>query len=376
MWYITIVFILSIFSIIEFDNKGKRLSFAFKILWAILTLMLMVRYGQGTDYYGYYVKYDLVDLNGAFFINSLDHGEIGWYILILLSKKMGLHFFSFVGIVSLTMMMSLYRFVRKYSIGGVFSLLLLFPTYYLTYCYSAMRQGLVMTIFLGFGIDLLLKRKYLHYYVLIFVLTLLHTSAIIFVLLPVAINWHGKKLLVFLGVVAAFIFVSFFVRRLKPFSAIGYEGDAGIGGIILRVLLLSIVWFLYRKTKMIRNEKIHVELLFRIYLTGFIIFVIFSASGTLSQRISMPFKAVEVALLPSLLYSIGRNFTNRNKMSKVVIAFYAVLLIANVEFVKNIYSYIDQGNYREWVTPMNYPYISVFDQNEINKYITNFDEEV
>jgi len=47
----------------------------------------------------------------------------------------------------------------------------------------------------------------------------------------------------------------------------------------------------------------------------------------------------------------------------------------NVEFTKNIYSYLEQGNYYSWVTPFDYPYSSVFDQNKIRKYISNFDGE-
>ena len=62
-------------------------------------------------------------------------------------------------------------------------------------------------------------------------------------------------------------------------------------------------------------------------------------------------------------------------MQVISLLFFIVIAIMNVEFFKNIYSYIDQGNYYSWVSPVDYPYSSVFDKNKIKKYVSNFDGE-
>lgn len=52
-----------------------------------------------------------------------------------------------------------------------------------------------------------------------------------------------------------------------------------------------------------------------------------------------------------------------------------VMLMINVETVKNINSYIDQRNYYSWVNVMSYPYSTVFNKYNIRQYISHFDEE-
>ena len=84
----------------------------------------------------------------------------------------------------------------------------------------------------------------------------------------------------------------------------------------------------------------------------------------------MPLKAIEVVLIPLLFYR-NRNYLlnwKKTRVPQLVLYMVALVLMMNFECYKNINSYIDQRDYREWVTPMNYPYVSVFDEERIWQY--------
>ena len=130
-----------------------------------------------------------------------------------------------------------------------------------------------------------------------------------------------------------------------------------------------------------KNEVQYESFLYYMYMTGLIIYIVFSFAGTLSQRMTMPLKSIEVLLIPIQLsqISILRNNNIQINMlkirfSSVVIMIIPLIIVAvmNVELIKNINSYIVQGNYYEWVNPINYPYVSVFNKDIIFDYISQF----
>ncbi len=379
MWYITVAFFLGLFSIIEFSRRKIGRSYLFNIAWIVLTFMLVFRFGQGTDYYAYYLMYQNVDGTGSFLVNTLAHGEIGWYMLNLAANKLGMSFFVFIGIVSFVEMVLIRRFIMHYSPYKAFSLLLFYPTFYLTACYSTIRQGLVFCIFMGICVNLIIKRKYVKYYLIILCLVFIHTSAIALFLIPLCVNFKLNRFYIIGCFVLGFC-IFFFANRYSVMESYSdyLSGSTRVAGILVRVILLYFIWRLHRLFRETGYDDKMEPVLYRIYITGFILFILLIQSATLSQRLTMPFKAMEVALLPILIHA-NRNIIScvgkRVRSTFAPIAFYIAVMIVNVEFVKNIYSYIDQGNYHSWVTPMSYPYSSVFDQNEIRKYITNFDEE-
>ena len=106
--YILIITILSILAFIEINKRAIQLGskrnfkgFA-NFFWIILTVILSIRYAQGTDYVEYEAQYEFIDSNMSFFVNALYHGEIGWYMLLLLFNKAKISFdvFIIVGVIS------------------------------------------------------------------------------------------------------------------------------------------------------------------------------------------------------------------------------------------------------------------------------------
>lgn len=103
------------------------------------------------------------------------------------------------------------------------------------------------------------------------------------------------------------------------------------------------------------------DLLMKIYVLGVASFFVLFPSAIISQRLTVCFKVVEIALFPVLISAtmqLARNqggklvFTN----SMVLAGLLAAML--SVGMVKNIDAAMWQGNYSGLI--FDYPYISVF----------------
>lgn len=377
--YLLLGLFISVLALVEANRCNSLKGWWFPILMIMLTLLLCCRYGQGSDYYGYFLHFDYIDANASYMVNALYHGEIGWYALMLFCKKIGMNFEAFIAVISLLMMLMVWRTFKKHSSYPIMSILLLYPTYYMTYCNSAIRQGLVLCIFLGVGIDLILSNKYKHYIILVLGLILIHKSAIALLAVPLFLKIKFKSSLFWIiiaGVVSLGLSkAAFMISLSQQFSEGGYmEESFSIGGVAMRLILYGIIYMMYKPLAG-SNEKI--DKLYNLYLWGLLIFMALSFSGTLSQRLSMPYKALEVILIPSLLYANRNNLYVTNHVfdkSKLLYMAIAVVVLMNAETYKNLNSYIEQGNYHSWVTPLSYPYISIFNEDEIWQYITHFDQ--
>lgn len=378
--------ILSISAITELNKEENRKTLIFRFLFLAMTLMLCLRYGQGTDYYPYQLQYEYINISTSMFVNSLYHGEIGWYILMMIIKRLGCSFYLFIGIISMIMMLGMYKAITKYSPLKNMSLLLMYPTYYMTYMYSAIRQGIVVSFFLSFGLDLLNKKRYLPYFGLVIVLTLFHRSAIILALLPFIMKMSGKKpgfwVVLAFGLMIVFGYTGILNWIGIRFGAANYfRVSVSLPAIAVRLLLGFCVIRMQQVIDQYERDD-HEVLLYYIYMAGLVIYVMLSFTSTLSQRATMPMKAVELLLIPkqiSLLTKISKSGESvpliRIRFPRSVQFVIPLLIIAimNYELIKNINSYIVQGNYYDWVNVFTYPYISIFNKSDIFEYISHFD---
>lgn len=375
--------VMGVVALLEIINNNCYKVKFFVAFVIMLTLMLCLRYGQGTDYLAYEKSFISVNAKESIWANSLYHGELGWYMLMVIAKRAGMSFEMFVGVLSLVMMGFTSRVIFKYSPYKIVSLFILYPTFYLTYYYSALRQGLVLSLFLGLGIEWLIDKKYVKYFFLIFILIFFHKSAIILFALPFVKKFKCVRLSgwVFVALIFA-LFIRYF-RILdniaEQLSILSYfEVNISYSAILLRSLLFYIAYKLH-KFCLIRKEDRIEKMLYDCYTVGFILYMMLAFSATLSQRMTMPLKATEILLFPVLVYKVKeiRAFgqKGKNKLNILIVGRFSVLLcvillflMLSVEMVKNINSYTVQGNYYSWVTAFNYPYISVFDKKKILDY--------
>lgn len=362
MYFLPLI-IITIFLCFEIGGKDKK-HILFNVAFVLLTLMICLRYGQGTDYFGY--------LN--VFLRH-EHGEIGYTLLQSLFSYFNLPFELMIAIISLFQMVCIYRAIMHQSPYKLFSLLLLYPTIYLTYFFSAIRQGIVIAFFLGFMIEWLMDNKWIKYILACLILALFHSSAL--VLLPLIIVKKLRKQWLFAGLIcaAAFgVFVLFAPAEWFSFIKIGAvqyhikQIELSPLGIAERTVMLGIITILYRRRMKDVQEKDQekITLLYKIYFVSYIIAIAFFPWQLLSSRLGAAMKAVEIILIPM--------FAHKDvSLKKCIVA--VMILYTFVMTSKNIYSYINQNNY-EGYNIITYPYYSLWDKEEAKKAAPEMWEDI
>lgn len=355
------------------------MDYIFKICWLLMTVVLCLRYGQGTDYFSYLWLYNSVDAGGSFLENQLGHGELGWYMLNLAFVRMGLSFEHLVGFISLVMMVCVYIAVNRYSPYKILSLLLFYPEYYMTYCCSGLRQGLAICLFLAFLVPLLIKGRYKWYYVGCVGLMSLHMASAALLLIPLFLKLRFRKSWIY--VIAAAMFSIILIMSGVVGSLLGTvggdegyaEGSGSIVGVLYRIVMFAIIYQLYFKSKD-RTENT----LFNIYYCSVLIFMCLMPLALVSQRLSTTLKSVEILLIPQLLYYRFADFKMRKLPYSPALMSILMIAVSCVMLFKNINGYIDMGRYYPHVTIMNYPYITIFDKEEVfqHRYVSVLYEEM
>ena len=386
MHLIVISVLLSFLSLLEIRNREIHLDYNifFKLNFLVLTFILCFRYGQGTDYAAYESAYEVVRVSSiSLYDNVLEHGEVGWYTLMYFANKLDISFEGFVFTISLTMMAFTYKTINKFSPYKNFSLLLLLPTYYLTYYYSGIRQGLAVSIFAYLGIDFLCKRRYYLYFVTVFLLSSIHTSMVFMAVAPFALAFvkdKNKLVLLTLSVCASFLVyysdVIVFIQHVRG-TYFYTEPEVSILAFSARLILFFIVYRMHMYIRNNNHSNIYECHLYNFYVICLLFFFLLHFYLHLSQRLTVGFKIAEILLIPVQIHIINK--INKEKFSRLIqkkescykIVGFAIVVImmANVELVKNIDSFIHQKPYYEWVNVTNYPYISIFNKLDINKYI-------
>lgn len=356
--YYGVLLLLIVFSVIEIW-RGDKKNILFHAAFLILVLMLCLRYGQGTDYFGYRCNYDTIDF----------HSEIGFRILSRLCKSLGLSFEVFVGMISLFQMICLYRGICLYSPVKTLSLLLFYPTLYLTYCFSGIRQGIVILFFLGFMIKWLQEEKYFRYVVSCLVMAGFHSAALMFIPLlaikRIKIKWLYRCMVLALGIG---VFIYIVPAEWFSFIAIGsvqfYINSISISvmGLAERIVMFAILTFLFWKNIEFR-ENSQAIFLYKIYTVGFLTAIMFFPWALLSSRMGAAMKAVEIFLFPMFL----KEKINWRKLLILFLTLYTVVMT-----VKNIWSYLGQAGdeYREY-NVLTYPYFSVFEKEKVHEVRKN-----
>jgi len=360
------------FSVYEY-RKGRTQDRLYWTVLFILGMMLCFRYAQGTDYYGYYVNYLLTpkiwNPVKVFTINI--HGEIGWLLLCALGRGFGMPFDMLVFFISLFELCCIHRFVSRWCPLRTVALLLMYPTIYLTYAMSALRQGAVLLFFLGFLIGWFHEKKWKHYLIGTLVCMLFHSSAVVFLVL-FALRWitlDGKWALILTGLSAAGgMMASWLLPKISSVFAFYATSSFSIAAIGERAVSLAVILYIFwDKLKDKKNRSI-LWLMLQIYLYGTIIYAFFMWNALISARFNVYFKAVEIMLFTVALLRPGKlpvlGIRNRD-----AVAVYLLLLTA-VMYFKNINSYIQQGDFFEGTNVFNYPYFTIFDMDAVDAWRT------
>ena len=325
--YIAILVALMIMALIEIKlDKIKITSILRYLSLGMLIILVCFRFDI-QDYWGYFTNYYSFD----------DHSEYGFLIFSQLFRFFNIDFRFFVITIGLISVLGVYRGIRKYSPYVILSFTIAFHTIVLTYFLSGIRQGMACGLFIGFMLEYILEKKWIKYYILCPILGLIHSASWILIIIPVILLLSIKfyKYLIILSVTIGM--ANFFIgtKIIHIFNTVGsfawYEFDKEISpswfGILERVFMCSIITYLYYYIKEETSEK--EEILYKIYLIGFMISAVFAPWAMLCSRVPALIKTVEIILIPIFL----QRYDSKKRIFFIFILFVyiAVMAIKNLE---------------------------------------------
>lgn len=368
--YIYFILFLTVLIMALISLKRDISDFTIAVIFVIIAAMLVIRYGQGTDYFAYnYLIERNTSLHDAITDTIDNHGETGFRVLaVLFHGKAGL----MIAMVSLYDMAMTARFLWKCCSNKAFTLLLFFPSVLLTYYFSAIRQGIVIATVLGLGITLIENKAWKRYILMCLVLSMIHMVALVLLIIPVLERVSLKmELTIFLPVSLALgIIISVPLTRqyLLLMPVIGkYIGlypagnGVGIGHILMRITTLVIIMLFYYSWKRETGPMEDDPWWIKAYIIGQILYFALMPYMLIATRVYILFKVLELWFVPNMLL--------QNNRYKQIVATYFILLMTIV-YMGNINSYIHEGDYKENINCINYPYVTVFNKDDIWKYRT------
>lgn len=371
-FYIVVWILLCVLSIASevIRKRTATLHMGFWLCFIVLTAMLALRYGQGADYFSYRRIYLSVSDTMITFPHYGWKKEAGFALLCNIFRILHVPYEGFIAFVSVAEMGLLAAFLKRYHVDEPLALLLTFPTLYLTWFFSGIRQGLVIAIFLGVLFPLLEKRHYLWYSAGVLLCTQIHNGAVIYLALLAAeairsisrlqiltiLAWpmglvlstqEGKELISSLG-----------ISRLSQYF--DQANTANLFACAERGLFLLIITWLYERLRKMGKCSETFQCAYRCYLIGMAVYGVFWRSALLASRSCAFLRFVEIYLL---VYALQK-MTRASRYLFVL----ALVAIQSVMAVKNLDAMIDSEVKSEQLNALTYPYISILDENEIYRY--------
>lgn len=371
MYYIIFITLI-LFTFLELlqgkINKNLTIS-----LLLIISIMAIFRYGQGSDYFEYESLYNYTYLNSWH-----EFKDSGYSFLSAFAKSKNISFDFFSGFISGITMFLVCLFVKrnKYS---MLSLLFVYCLFFFPYITSSIREGFTIFLFASIAYPFYRKggKKNLIYYEVIILLgSTIHASLLVVIIIPLLDTIKlQRRSLNFIFIITSILLIlnihlpvssdfGYFTERIST-----YNSETGMLPRIVRFFIMLIIMLIpnkYLNSELIKYKKY--------ILFGYLLYVLFMFSDTLSSRIQIYFRIFEIFIFTSIFTKkISKSnitfITNKQKkitFKYLVIAYVCVYTILGCKCIIN---QIQQGDYVN-----NYlPYISVFNKGEILQVRKDFD---
>lgn len=308
MYYI--VFLIGVILFVIEDKK----KISFKIYTFILALLAFLRYGVGADYFAYHYLYNRLKVS---LINEIRFGvdkqEILFRLLSAFIKKLGVPYEGYVIIIAAINLYFITKICKKYSKSPTMSLVIYFCFYYFVWTFSALRQGLVLSIGIYYFLECTKDKKNVKFIFTALILSLIHLSSIILIPLYfcVKLKFNRKKLitLFIFSIIVALIpigkILSVFswlpvASRLEPYL----RATGNITNILnfqsMGRLVFIIIGFLayndYSKKDEISRNVINM------YIISLCLYFIFKFSELTAARLSIYGTFLNIIVLPNIYF--------------------------------------------------------------------------
>ncbi|WP_368106836.1 EpsG family protein [Bacteroides nordii] len=358
MILLLLLVVLFFFSGIEVWKQKKKSKLSFLLLYVLISLIAIVRFGVGADYPGYYNAFqeiNSIDINGIselLLINA--HGELGYLFLVYLFGKLGLTFYELAILIAIITMPLYYIFLKKYCNYSILSLFIFYAIYFVVYPFNVIRQGLTIALFLGVLLPLLFEKKYLLYVIYTVLGSLFHYSLLTVLILPFILKFKFKIGTIYIFIILGLIFpmgnLIMNIGFLNSINVLSYylDDSSNVYAFLNRAVFVIPSFYYYAKSDKNSVEK----KMALISIIGFLIFINFRSYSLIASRTTVYFKVVEIYLLAKYISDIK---LLPNKML-VFNLFSIFLFIIFIKAMNTDITYLKHfGNIPEYESIINYP---------------------
>ena len=366
----------------DFLKKKKYSRILIFVIFTCLALISGFSYRLGSDVIHYMHEYTYYDnnLQSAFnlsYLTSFNGRMPGWVFITTVLKSFRADFVVFKLFHAIVINFIIVFFLKKYATNIFTALLFYFFSSYITFNFEVLRESLAVSVFL-LSVPMLLRKKFISYYIYVFVAILFHESALIVAFIPLffLISLTKRNAIAIIIIFSVLLFAKtsvsvaimdttssvFFLRGKAQlyFENERYSSQAEIGFVGFLIFLFKIIFVLYsiyvvNKYKLSRNKYMMNVLLFSVcivYLSYFI--QIFYRS---SNYIVFIYICFVTSTLP-LLFNLYLQRPLSSILYRLILVFFLSLRIYNL-FIP-IYG----TNYPSYIR--YYPYYSVFDKQVDN----------
>lgn len=306
---VIISFILAL-SIDYFKERKKVISiFLFILLIVILSLAFSYReyfFNEtiGNDYYSYKKWFETINFQNLL----LSYKNFGFNLLIAIVKLFSSDFHIFLFFCSLIINGLTLLFIKDNSSDFSFAVFIYVCMFYFS-SLNIMRQWLACAIFL-YSFKYIFEKKAIKYYILIFISSLFHDSAILLFILYIILNfksefWKKELLLILIGIIM-FVYYNEIVLLILTFTeniGLGYLTKYGyidptfeIGNYTSFIILLLLLAILNLKT--LRGKTVYKEKQYIVLVSLSLIFSLLKTTNLIFARISVYFFSFLIITLP------------------------------------------------------------------------------
>lgn len=359
MYYLVFI-ILFWASFLEIIKKRRNIYF-FYSAFILMTLMTCLRYGQNVDYFHYKHAY--------LFPDESRNADLLFGLFQDVCRFLGFSYELHVFACGLVLMGLMLPFLVKKTTYSSFSLLIIYSLFFLIYHMGVVRQGIALSILLWSYKYLEEGKKYMFVILIVlgsFVHLSLITSLIIIFIYNKRVFNSGVVLWVLVGMTMFSAFVpdlSWFFQLYFPDRSIdgGFQ-DTRWSALILRILSIAPVYLIkppygsagYNARSMC--------------LTGYCFYCFLSFDSLIAGRVEVYYRVFFCLFCSYIIFQM-----KQSRLRFLCLSY--VLFLQSAYFFKNINTMIMQADYKENVTMLSFPYISVFEKEEFNYYSNVADKD-
>lgn len=336
----------------------------FLVFAGILCLLAGFRYGIGVDYLAYEYLYNRLQFSFLDEIKvGLDHQEVGFRAIGAFLKGLGVTYQQYSTIFAIVNIFFISKICIKYSKNPTLSLLLFFCFYYFTWTFNAIRQAIVIAVGLYYLLKSLEDKKVLKLIIIVALLSLIHSSAFIILILYFVskIEFNKKKLILFSVfsvlfslfpmalIISKLTFLPLYSRilpYLDPTVSINFFDFQSLTRIVF--LIIAIIYYdQYCKQSEIARKIINM------YIISIILYFLLQFSELTAARVAIYGKFLDIIILANILF-LYKKIINK------------LLYISGIILLCIVYLFKELGQVNNAISSDSLltPYVNVFNKDD------------